>query len=145
VSTQPQYSIREVTWDEDRDRLRALRHEVFVREQGVPEALEWDGLDPQCRHVVAETPAGEAIGTGRLLPDGHIGRMAVSPAWRRTGVGSAMLDRLVAMARERGDRLVVLHAQSYVTAFYRRAGFEAVGAQFMEAGIAHVQMRKALR
>jgi predicted GNAT family N-acyltransferase len=118
---------------------------VFVCEQGVPEALEWDGLDPACRHVVAETVAGEAIGTGRLLPDGHVGRMAVTKAWRRAGVGSALLERLVAMARARGDRLVVLHAQAYVTDFYRRAGFDAVGAQFMEAGIAHVEMRKRLR
>jgi predicted GNAT family N-acyltransferase len=139
------YAIREASWEQDGDRLRALRHEVFVREQGVPEALEWDGLDPQCRHVLAETAAGEAIGTGRLLPDGHVGRMAVAYAWRRQGVGSALLERLVALAQARGDRLVVLHAQSYVTAFYRRAGFETIGAEFMEAGIAHVEMRKRLR
>lgn len=145
MPNQPQYTIREVSWAQEQDRLRAIRHAVFVREQGVPEPLEWDGIDPQCRHVLAESSAGEAIGTGRLLPDGHIGRMAVSQAWRRAGVGSAMLDRLVTMAHERGDQLVVLHAQSYVTAFYRRAGFYEVGAPFMEAGIPHLEMRKALR
>jgi predicted GNAT family N-acyltransferase len=145
VPAKPQYAIREVSWGQDGARLRAVRYEVFVREQGVSEALEWDGLDPVCRHVVAETAAGEAIGTGRLLPDGHIGRMAVSKCWRRAGVGSALLDRLVSMARERGDPCAVLHAQSYVTAFYRRAGFEAIGPEFMEAGIPHVAMRKALR
>ena len=145
MPTEPRYAIREASWDQDGERLRAIRYEVFVREQGVPEALEWDGLDPACRHVVAETAAGEAIGTGRLLPDGHVGRMAVAKAWRREGVGSALLERLVSMARARGDRLVVLHAQSYVTAFYRRAGFEAIGAEFMEAGIPHFEMRKRLR
>jgi predicted GNAT family N-acyltransferase len=145
VPTEPRYTIREASWAQDGPRLRAVRYEVFVREQGVPEALEWDGMDPACRHVVAETAAGEAIGTGRLLPDGHIGRMAVAKSWRRDGVGSALLERLVAMARARGDRLVVLHAQSYAVAFYRRAGFEAFGAEFMEAGIAHVEMRKRLR
>jgi predicted GNAT family N-acyltransferase len=144
VPTTPRYSIREVSWEEEGARLRAIRSEVFVREQGVPEALEWDGLDASCRHVVAETAAGDAIGTGRLLPDGHIGRMAVVRDWRRAGVGSALLARLVAMARGRGDRLVVLHAQSYVTAFYRRAGFEPAGDEFMEAGIPHVRMRKCL-
>lgn len=137
-------TIREASWDEDGARLRAIRHEVFVREQGVPEALEWDGLDPACRHAVAEAPGGEAVGTGRLLPDGHIGRMAVLRPWRRSGVGSALLAQLIAMARARGDRCVVLHAQSYVTAFYRRAGFEVSSAEFMEAGIPHVEMRLRL-
>jgi predicted GNAT family N-acyltransferase len=139
------YAIREASWEQDGERLRALRHEVFVREQGVPEALEWDGVDPECRHVVAETAAGEAIGTGRLLPDGRVGRMAVAYAWRRKGVGSGLLERLVAIAHARGDRLVALHAQTYAVGFYRRAGFEAIGAEFMEAGIAHVEMRKRLR
>ena len=139
------YRVREVSWDEAGSRLSAIRRGVFVEEQGVAEALEWDGLDPACRHVMAQSASGEAIGTGRLLPDGHIGRMAVLPAWRRRGVGSALLTELVAMARSRGDGQVVLHAQAYVIDFYRRAGFEAVGAQFMEAGIPHVLMQMRLR
>jgi predicted GNAT family N-acyltransferase len=136
--------VREVSWDEAADRLSALRRCVFVQEQGVPESLEWDGLDPQCRHVVAESTGGEAIATGRLLPDGHIGRMAVLPAWHRLGVGSAVLAELVAMARRRGDDQVVLHAQTYVIDFYRRAAFEVASAPFMEAGIAHVLMQRRL-
>jgi predicted GNAT family N-acyltransferase len=139
------YTIREAAWDAEGERLRAIRYEVFVREQGVPEALEWDGLDPGCRHAVAETDAGQAIGTGRLLSDGHIGRMAVLRAWRRSGVGSRILERLVGIARARGDGCVVLHAQSYVTAFYRRAGFEISSDEFLEAGIPHVEMRLQLR
>ncbi len=137
----PRYTVREASWEQEGARLRAIRLDVFVSEQGVPEALEWDCLDPTCRHVVAESATGEAIGTGRLLGDGRIGRMAVVRSWRRTGVGSALLAQLIAMARERGDRLIALHAQSYVVDFYRRAGFEAIGPQFMEAGIAHVEMR----
>ena len=139
------YCVREVSWDEAGSRLSAVRRGVFVEEQGVAEALEWDGLDPACRHVMAQSASGEAIGTGRLLPDGHIGRMAVLPAWRRRGVGSALLAELVAMARSRGDDQVVLHAQAYVIDFYRRAGFEAASAQFMEAGIPHVLMQMRLR
>ena len=69
----------------------------------------------------------------------------VFPQFRRKGVGSGLLERLVAIAHARGDRLVVLHAQTYAVGFYRRAGFEAIGAEFMEAGIAHVEMRKRLR
>ena len=145
MATESRYTVREVPWDEADERLRAIRREVFVQEQGVPEDLEWDGLDPDCRHVLAETESGEAIGTGRLLPDGHIGRMAVRKPWRRSGAGSALLERLVAMARARGHALIVLHAQSYVTAFYRRAGFEPFGDPFIEAGIPHVEMRLRLR
>lgn len=145
MATESRYAVREVSWYEASERLRAIRREVFVQEQGVPEDLEWDGLDSDCRHVLAETGSGEAIGTGRLLPDGHIGRMAVRKPWRRSGVGSALLERLVAMVRARGDALIVLHAQSYVTAFYRRAGFEPFGDEFMEAGIPHVEMRLRLR
>ena len=145
MASQTSYSIREVSWDEAGARLSALRRCVFVQEQGVPESLEWDGLDPECRHVLAQSASGEAIGTGRLLPDGHIGRMAVLPSWRRRGVGSALLAELVAMARHRGDDRVVLHAQAYVIDFYRRAAFEAAGEQFMEAGIPHVVMQMRLR
>ena len=145
MSSQSAYGVREVSWEQHGPRLSAIRRRVFVQEQGVAEALEWDGLDRSCRHVMAETAAGEAIGTGRLLPDGHIGRMAVLPQWRRRGVGSDLLAELVAMARRRGDELVVLHAQTYVIDFYRRAGFEVASAPFMEAGIPHVIMQMRLR
>jgi predicted GNAT family N-acyltransferase len=144
VSGEPGYRVREVSWTEAGERLGAIRKRVFVDEQGVSEALEWDGLDPACRHVLAETAGGEAVGTGRLLPDAHIGRMAVLPAWRRRGVGSALLTALIAMARSRGDAGIVLHAQAYVVAFYRRAGFVAIGEPFMEAGIPHVRMELEL-
>ena len=124
--------------------MRAIRLDVFVREQSVPEALEWDGLDPQCEHVMASDLAGHPIATGRLLPDGHIGRMAVLKNWRRRGVGSAVLSELLDIARARGDAFAILHAQSHATNFYRRAGFEIASAEFMEAGIAHVEMRTRL-
>jgi predicted GNAT family N-acyltransferase len=145
VTSQSAYRIREVSWDEAATRLSAIRRRVFVQEQGVAESLEWDGLDPGCRHAVAETANGDAIATGRLLPDGHIGRMAVLPHWRRRGVGSALLAELVAMARHRGDDHVVLHAQAYVIDFYRRAAFEVASESFMEAGIPHVLMHMRLR
>jgi predicted GNAT family N-acyltransferase len=138
------FMVDEVSWAEAGPALRAIRHEVFVNEQAVPEALEWDGLDPQCRHVLARDVRGVPIGTGRLLPDGHVGRMAVLKPWRRAGVGSAVLAKLTSLARERGDPIVILNAQSYVAAFYRRAGFEVTSMEFMEAGIPHVEMRLVL-
>jgi predicted GNAT family N-acyltransferase len=138
------FRVERVEWAQACSELRAIRLEVFVREQSVPEALEWDGLDPQCEHVLASDSAGHPIATGRLLPDGHIGRMAVLKDWRRRGVGSAVLSNLLKIARARGDEVAVLHAQSHATQFYRRAGFEITSAEFMEAGIAHVEMRTRL-
>ena len=138
------FRIEQVSWADAHDELRAVRFDVFVREQGVPEALEWDGLDSDCQHVLARDANGVAIATGRLLPDGHIGRMAVLSPWRRCGVGTAVLEALLQIAKNRGDAIVVLHAQSYVTPFYARLGFVVTSPEFMEAGIAHVEMRLSM-
>jgi len=131
-------------WDKDEGRLRAVRHAVFVIEQRVPVQIEWDGIDADCCHAIAEDAAGNAIGCARLLPDGHIGRLAVLAAWRGRGVGGALLERLIALARERGHRRVVLNAQTHALAFYERHGFAPVGDPFVEAGIAHQPMQRVL-
>jgi predicted GNAT family N-acyltransferase len=138
------YRIEEVAWAEAADCLRAVRREVFVLEQHVPEALEWDGIDEDCRHVLAVDADGRPVGTGRLLPDGHIGRMAVLAAHRGRGVGGGMLDRLLGIAQARGDREAILSAQTHAVGFYRRFGFEVTSGEFIDAGIPHVEMRRQL-
>ncbi len=138
------FTVRRADWLSDRVSLAAIRHEVFVVEQRVPEAEEWDGLDAVSRHVAAL--AGDVgIGTGRLLPDGRIGRMAVLKTWRGRGVGSALLSALIQMARDDGHRETILHAQTHARAFYARHGYTPVGGEFMEAGIPHVEMRLQLK
>ena len=138
------YSIRLMPWSEGWSRLADLRIAVFVREQGVPEALEWDGLDDGALHALAESRDGQAIGTARLLEDGHIGRMAVLPAWRGLGVGRALLDRLVCEARVRGLPTAWLHAQIHAVGFYRLQGFTVTSGEFLDAGIPHVTMSRHL-
>ncbi len=138
------YRLRHADWARDRELLRAVRLAVFVREQGVPENLEWDEYDALSTHVLAENEAGNAVGTGRLLPDGHIGRMAVLYEWRGRGIGDALLSWLEAQARHRGMGELLLHAQSHAVAFYARHGFECVGEEFTEAGIPHRLMRRRL-
>ena len=140
----PQYSVAQVDWATGKDALRAVRWKVFVEEQRVPEELEWDEADERSDHVVAVATDGTPIGTGRLLRDGHIGRMAVLKEWRGRGVGSALMDRLLRCARESGHEVVVLHAQTHAAGFYAKHGFIAQGAQFMEAGMPHVVMTRAL-
>jgi predicted GNAT family N-acyltransferase len=145
VTPQPSYTVRAADWDADRQALREIRYQVFVEEQRVPEELEWDGLDGRAQHVVALAADGAAVGTGRLLPDGHIGRMAVLKTWRGRGVGSAVLKALVDSARASGFAKVQLHAQTHAIGFYARHGFTVQGGEFMEAGIPHVVMSRPIR
>ena len=121
-----------------------LRHAVFVLEQGVLEEIEWDGIDKECSHAIAEDGWGNAIGCGRLLSDGHIGRLSVLREWRGRGVGTALLSRLILLATERGHRRVVANAQHHAYSFYERQGFTPVGEQFAEAGIIHCAMERSL-
>src|SRR5262245_36341553 len=95
-------SLLVCTWNEARERARAIRYSVFVEEQGVPVELEWDDMDAQSWHALAFAENGMPVATGRLLPDGHIGRMAVLKAARGTGTGARVLDALIAKADELG-------------------------------------------
>ncbi len=132
------------SWDELREPAARIRHTVFVDEQKVPADVEIDHWDPQCVHALARTGGGEAVGTGRLLPDGHIGRMAVLASARGLGVGSALLQALMEAARRRGDREVVLSAQTHAVPFYRRYGFAEEGAVYDDCNIPHIDMRRTL-
>lgn len=117
-----------------------VRLEVFVREQGVPLELESDAFDATSLHALAQDALGETIGTGRLLRDGHIGRMAVLPEWRGKGVGTQLLRRLMTEASNARMGRLALSAQKHAASFYARFGFAAEGAEFLEAGIPHVRM-----
>ena len=132
-----------LSWDDARAHASPLRFTVFVEEQGVPREIELDDQDPLSLHAVV-FEQGEAIGTGRLLPDGHIGRMAVLKEWRNRGVGGLILDGLMTKARERGDREVALSAQVHAVPFYRAHGFVIDGGEYMEAGIPHQAMKRRL-
>lgn len=137
------FKIDLLPWDQARAHAAPIRFAVFVEEQGVPREIELDELDEACVHAVAFEGA-RAVATGRLLPDGHIGRMAVLKPWRGRGIGALMLSNLIQCAKARGDAEVVLSAQVHAVPFYRAHGFMEEGAPFMEAGIPHQNMRRAL-
>lgn len=139
-----QFDTREAYWETDASELIRLRHEVFVIGQKVPEEIEQDGRDATACHWIARDPEGRVIGTGRLLPDGHIGRMAVLEEHRGQGIGFTILEMAVQKARYLGFKEVVLHAQSHARAFYERAQFCVRGEEFMEAGIPHIEMFREL-
>lgn len=136
--------VRLGSWDELGPQARRIRFEVFVVEQGVPPELEIDSMDPACVHAVASQPSGPIVGTGRLLPDGRIGRMAVARDARGQGVGAALLLSLMEAARQRGHLQVELFSQVHAQPFYERFGFVVIGPPFDDAGIDHIRMRARL-
>jgi predicted GNAT family N-acyltransferase len=140
----PGWRVIPARWMEHAAALTQVRREVFVDEQGVPEELEWDGRDAACAHFLAVDAHGIPIGCARLLPDGHIGRMAVLREWRAQGVGTALLRAALAEAKQRGQRIARLSAQVVATGFYRKHGFKPVGKEYLDAGIPHVDMERKL-
>lgn len=144
----PVVEVRVGSWNELRHDAQTIRTAVFIGEQGVPVEMEWDEADAQAVHAVAVDGAGEPLATGRLLRHApgvvKIGRMAVLKTQRGHGVGRAVLNALMQVARERGDLEVVLHAQQSAVPFYAGAGFITRGAVFEEAGIPHIEMARVL-
>ena len=134
------FTVEIADWDRVQVTLRSIREAVFVIEQNVPVELEWDGVDQDCVHVIAYTQDRSPVGTGRLLRDGHIGRLAVLAPWRGRGAGSFLLQKLIAIATARGTGPVALNAQTPALAFYERFGFVAEGEEFDDAGIPHQHM-----
>ena len=146
---EPMLDVRTGQWNELGEAAARIRTQVFVDEQRVPADMEWDEADATAVHVVAFNRLGQPVATGRLLQGApgvaKIGRVAVHPVLRGSGVGRLVMDRLMAAARERGDHEVVLHAQSSAEAFYRRLGFAVRGEPFDEVGIEHIEMTASLR
>ena len=144
----PMVDVRVGTWDELGREAQRIRSAVFIDEQKIPAEMEWDAADAECLHAVAYNRFGMALATGRLLEHvpgtAKIGRMAVLPTMRGSAIGRAVLDALMAAARARGEREVLLHAQTSAAGFYQRAGFSTRGPEFEEAGIAHVEMVRTL-
>jgi len=135
--------IKLMSWEEARAQASPIRFTVFCEEQGVPREIELDEHDAVSVHALV-FDEGKPVATGRLLPDGHIGRMAVLKDWRNRGLGGLMLQHLIEKARERGDKRIVLSAQVHAVPFYRAHGFVPQGSEYMEAGIRHQQMVRRL-
>ena len=134
------FTLAQLTFAEARPAIEAIRRQVFIEEQQVPEELEWDGLDEDAVHLLVTTGDGAPVATARLLPNGHIGRMAVLTQWRGQGVGTAMLKHLLEIARAQQLSRVFLNAQVSAEGFYAKAGFRSKGEPFMDAGIPHKRM-----
>lgn len=136
--------VRLGSWEQFEAAAREIRFEVFVGEQAVPADMELDRYDPVCVHALAFDGSGRALGTGRLLPDSHIGRVAVRREARARGVGAAIMRELMSAAARRGDAQVELSSQLQAEPFYLKLGFARAGEPYDEVGIPHVAMRARL-
>ncbi len=130
-----QCSSQQLAWLD----CQKIRKIVFIVEQHVPDVLEWDAADDTAIHLLVRVDS-QPVACARVLPDGHIGRMAVLKEWRGRGVGAALLQRAVSICRELPVAQAQLSAQTHAIGFYVRAGFMVCGAPYMDANIAHVDM-----
>ncbi len=130
-------------YESHRDDIVAIRYDVFVIEQQVSEELEIDGLDPEAIHALSQS-GDKSIGTGRMLADGHIGRVAVLKANRGCGVGTSILLTLIKSAKDQGLPKVWLSSQTHAVPFYKKLGFTPFGDVYLEAGIDHIKTVKWL-
>ncbi|MEE9342989.1 MAG: GNAT family N-acetyltransferase [Gammaproteobacteria bacterium] len=135
--------IKTASWGKDKNKLQDIRHTVFVREQSVPERLEWDEYDETATHFLAFID-NLAIATARLKSDGQIGRMAVLSAYRNQNIGYQLLGFVLETAHKQGLKSVFLHAQVQVIDFYKKRGFVERGEVFMDANIPHREMIKTV-
>jgi YbgC/YbaW family acyl-CoA thioester hydrolase len=145
---EPMLSVKVGSWSELGPHASALRQAVFVQEQGIDPALEWDEQDAHLVHAVVYNRLGQAVAVGRLLQAraqvAKVGRMAVARVLRGAGLGAQVLHALEQHARTRGDIELLLHAQQSAQGFYAKRGYALRGDTFTEAGIAHIEMFKTL-
>lgn len=138
------FDIKKTTWATDKTALKQVREAVFIKEQRVPEDLEWDQHDTDSVHFIALDDAQTPIGCIRLMPNGQISRLSVLEQYRNGGIGNALLLSASKEAEQLGMKEIFLHAQTHATSFYEAAGFTVTGGIFLEADIPHRQMFKQL-
>lgn len=137
-----------VRWKDAEDTLRHIRTRVFMDEQQVSAADEWDGQDDAAVHFLTRLEDGRAVATARVLLEAeasincyHIGRVAVLPEYRQQCVGRSLMAYVVNWCLDHSpDAPLYLHAQITRIAFYKHLGFVPQGTEFMDAGIPHITM-----
>ena len=134
-------SLFRTSWQKDGKRLGALRREVFIVEQNVPEELEWDEHDASAIHFACQNDEHQIIATARLITEtgaATIGRLCVAAPYRHQKIAMRLMDEMLGCCRELKVQTIELHAQLYLQAFYERCGFTARGEVYLEAGIEHI-------
>lgn len=136
------FRIEQTRWHSPKQAmLKALREQIFIIEQSVPEYIEWDEYDESAIHLLALNSQQQAIGCARiLLARGRVGRMGVLKAWRGQGVGHALLMEAIAICKAHGLKQLQLSSQTHAIKFYQKAGFVVTSDAYIDANIWHVNM-----
>ena len=134
------YAVKIVIWAEAEAMLRAVREPVFVLEQLVSPAFEWDELDAKATHILAVSNQNQAIGCARIIGN-KVGRMAVLKEWRGLGVGKAILAMAIETCKKNGEKTIKLSAQTHAIDFYKKASFSVTSRQYQDLHIPHVDMQ----
>jgi len=127
----------------EKSMIHKVRNTVFTDEQGIPSEIDFDGLDNAALHALIYIDK-IVVGTGRMLNDGHIGRISILKEHRGLGLGAELVKALVESAKENSYDRVYLGAQKHAIKFYEKLGFETFGDEYVEAGIEHMSMEKTL-
>ena len=133
-------NIIQTTWHKDEVHLRAVRTPVFIQEQAVTPAFEWDEIDATAVHLLASLH-GEPIACLRIIDYHKIGRMAVLKEWRGMGLGAALLLEAVTVCKNYGSKSIHMSAQTHAIEFYRKAGFKVTSVEYCDVHIPHVDMQ----
>jgi len=133
-------NIKIVDFDKNLAEIEYIRTKVFIEEQNVPAELEWDEFDTDSMHILAYID-NKAVGTARLLRDGHIGRMAVLIEYRNSGIGKNMLNFIINLAAKKSMTNIQLSAQEHAIGFYEKQGFTISSGVYTDAGIPHYDMK----
>ncbi|HTN33323.1 MAG TPA: GNAT family N-acetyltransferase [Marinobacter sp.] len=137
--------FRKYSWQLAPRHIREIRQRVFIDEQHVPPALEWDDTDEIADHYLAVLPGNTPVGVARLFTTldetAHIGRMAILPEFRGRGIGVALLRHLIREAAGSSYSELRLSAQKHAISFYQQSGFHVCSDFYDDAGIPHADMR----
>ena len=139
-----EFYIKQVTWASHEAELRLVREQVFIVEQNVPIWVEWDAHDASAIHLLAYDKNQQPIGCARILDIGRIGRMGVFKAWRGHGVGQALLDKAIAICKQKAFKQISLSSQTHAIKFYEKAGFTIASEAYIDVNIWHVDMQLLL-
>ncbi|GAA5188125.1 GNAT family N-acetyltransferase [Acinetobacter kookii] len=131
--------IRSGSWDELQNDAKLIREQVFIQEQHIPVEEEWDAQDAVALHFVVYDQA-QPIATARLLQNHSIGRVAVLKAYRGQGIGKLLMLEMIQQAKHEQRKFLKLSSQVHAIQFYAGLGFQVQGDEYLDCGIAHIDM-----
>ena len=137
------YHLKQGCWDQLQQDAKLIRTQVFIVEQHIPEAEEWDDHDAISQHFVIYDQ-DHPIATARLLQNHSVGRVAVVKAYRGQGIGRMIMLEIIAYAQQQARPHLQLSSQIHAVSFYQQLGFIVQGDEYDECGIPHIEMTMSI-